>query len=44
MTSRKRAVSLLCAVCMIFSLVIMTRPVSTYAASLSDQLEQARQE
>lgn len=44
MTSRKRAVSLLCAVCMIFSLLIMAQPVPTHAASLSDQLEQARQE
>lgn len=44
MTNRKRAVSLLCAVCMIFSALIMSQPVPAYAESLSDQLEQARRE
>lgn len=42
MFSRKRALSLLCAACMAASLLCMARPVPTYASSLSDQLQEAR--
>lgn len=42
MFSRKRALSLLCAACMAASLLCMARPVPTYADSLSDQLQEAR--
>lgn len=42
MFSRKRALSLLCAACMAASLLCMAKPVSTYADSLSDQLQEAR--
>lgn len=42
MFSRKRALSLLCAACMAASLLCMTKPVPTYADSLSDQLQEAR--
>ena len=44
MFSRKRAISLLCAACMLCSLIIMALPAPVYGASLSEQLEQARQE
>ena len=42
MFSRKRALSLLCAACMAASLLCMAKPVPTYASSLSDQLQEAR--
>lgn len=42
MFSRKRALSLLCAACMAASLLCMAKPVPTYADSLSDQLQEAR--
>lgn len=42
MFSRKRALSLLCAACMVASLLCMAKPVPTYASSLSDQLQEAR--
>lgn len=42
MFSRKRALSLLCAACMAASLLCMAKPVRTYADSLSDQLQEAR--
>ena len=42
MFSRKRALSLLCAACMAASLLCMAKPVPTYAVSLSDQLQEAR--
>lgn len=42
MFSRKRALSLLCATCMAASLLCMAKPVPTYADSLSDQLQEAR--
>lgn len=42
MFSRKRALSLLCAACMVASLLCMAKPVPTYADSLSDQLQEAR--
>ena len=42
MFSRKRALSLLCAACMATSLLCMAKPVPTYASSLSDQLQEAR--
>lgn len=42
MFSRKRALSLLCAACMTASLLCMAKPVPTYASSLSDQLQEAR--
>ena len=42
MLSRKRALSLLCAACMAASILCMTYPVKTYASSLSDQLQEAR--
>ena len=44
MSNRKRAVSFLCALCMMFSILIVTRPAPVYAESLSEQLEQTRQE
>ena len=40
--SRKRALSLLCAACMAASILCMAYPVKTYASSLSDQLQEAR--
>lgn len=42
MFGRKRALSLLCAACMAASLLCMAKPVPTYASSLSDQLQEAR--
>ena len=42
MFSRKRALSLLCAACMAASLLCMAKPIPTYASSLSDQLQEAR--
>lgn len=42
MFSRKRALSLLCAACMVASLLCMAKPIPTYADSLSDQLQEAR--
>ena len=42
MLSRKRALSLLCAACMAASILCMAYPVKTYASSLSDQLQEAR--
>lgn len=42
MFSRKRALSLLCAACMAASLLCMAKPVPTYADSLTDQLQEAR--
>lgn len=42
MFSRKRALSLLCAACMAASLLCMAKPIPTYADSLSDQLQEAR--
>ncbi len=42
MFSRKRALSLLCAACTAASLLCMAKPVPTYASSLSDQLQEAR--
>lgn len=42
MFSRKRALSLLCVACMAASLLCMAKPVPTYADSLSDQLQEAR--
>lgn len=42
--NRKRAASLLCAVCMLFSVLIVSRPVVAHASSLTEQLEQARRE
>lgn len=42
MFSRKRALSLLCAACIAASLLCMAKPVPTYADSLSDQLQEAR--
>lgn len=42
MFSRKRALSLLCAACMAASLLCMAKPVPTYADSLADQLQEAR--
>ena len=42
MFSRKRVLSLLCAACMAASLLCMAKPVPTYADSLSDQLQEAR--
>lgn len=42
--NRKRAASLLCAVCMLFSVLIISRPVVAHASSLTEQLEQARRE
>ena len=42
MFSRKRALSLLCAACMAASLLCMAKPVPTYASSLADQLQEAR--
>ena len=42
MFSRKRALSLLCAACMAVSLLCMAKPVPTYASSLSDRLQEAR--
>ena len=44
MFSRKRAISFLCAACMLCSLIIMVLPAPVYGTSLSEQLEQARQE
>lgn len=42
MFSRKRALSLLCAACMVASFLCMAKPIPTYADSLSDQLQEAR--
>ena len=44
MFSRKRAISFLCAACMLCSLIIMALPAPVYGTGLSEQLEQARQE
>ncbi len=42
MFTRKRTLSLLCAVCMVASLLCMAHPVKSYASSLSDQLQEIR--
>ena len=44
MTFRKRVFSFLCAACVMLSLWPVVRPIRSYASTLSDQLDEARQE
>ena len=44
MTFRKKVFSFLCAACVMLSLWPVVRPVRSYASTLSDQLDEARQE
>ena len=44
MTFRKKVFSFLCAACVMLSLWPVVRPIRSYASTLSDQLDEARQE